>query len=187
MCNETIIQEVGYYEAIYPFPICNHVKEWNVNNYGYAQGIMSNGIPFEAELWANDNCINVSFVLPRLFLSMGNRQTLKRGNIIGFHTSEERYNQGILTIGMVDDGFIESYDELLQYVDVLKEQGLIEYLGQIENAAGLLCTDVEGNELVNIIVTLEEDEEELAEVYLEFREFPCFGKKSTIRVLKGGR
>ena len=40
----------GYLQAIRPLPVCNHVLEVEKNNKGYAQGIFSDGIPFEAEL-----------------------------------------------------------------------------------------------------------------------------------------
>lgn len=179
--------EYDYYEARYPFPICNHVKELSANNLGYTQGIMSNGVPFEAELWKSKNSVNVSFVLPELIFSEKRESGLQCGNVIGFHNQVERFCNGILNIGMVDNGQIDDFEEVIQYIDFLKENGLIEFTGQVENGAGFRCVDMEGNDLIYLVVTLEEDDEELAEVFLEFRDFPNYFPKKTIKVIKSSR
>ena len=48
------MEEYKFMEANGSFPICNHTQCVEPNNIGYVQGIMSDGTPFEAELWRND-------------------------------------------------------------------------------------------------------------------------------------
>lgn len=175
-----------YVESIYTFPICNHTREVSANNIGYSQGIMCNGIPFEAELWKCADSLNVSFVLPQIYRADESvvDSGLKKDNILGFRTREERIHEGVLVIGMVDNGFIEGYEELIRYVELLKDNGLIEYVGQMENAGGLRCTDIEGNDIIYISITLEEKHEKWARVNLNFRDFPNRVVKSNFRLLK---
>lgn len=64
---------------------------------------MSDGTPFEAELWCNELGLNVSFVMPDKLQHQRENNKLVEGNVIGFHNQEQREHQGILTIGMVDE------------------------------------------------------------------------------------
>lgn len=92
---------------------------------------MNDGTPFEAELWRNDMGLNVSFVMPDKVQHQRAKKELVEGNLIGFHIYEQREHQGILTIGMVDDGICEDMDITISYVDYLESNGLISFTGNI--------------------------------------------------------
>lgn len=165
------VEEVRYMESNSSFPICNHTKCVDKNNLGYVQGIVNDGTPFEAELWRNDMGLNVSFVMPDKVQHQRARKELVEGNLIGFHNQEQREHQGILTIGMVDDGICEDMDITISYVDYLESNGLISFTGNMRNGMIFYVTDIEGKELVYITVTLEEDTV-YATTPLKFIKFP---------------
>ena len=151
------MEEYKFMEANSSFPICNHTQFVDQNNIGFVQGIMSDGTPFEAELWCNELGLSVSFVMPDKVQHQRAKKELVEGNVIGFHNQEQREHQGILTIGMVDDGICEDMDETISYVDYLESNGLISFTGNMRNGVIFYVTDIEGKELVYSTITLEED------------------------------
>lgn len=165
------VEEVRFTESNSSFPICNHTKCVDKNNLGYVQGIVNDGTPFEAELWRNDMGLNVSFVMPDKVQHQRAKKELVEGNLIGFHNQEQREHQGILTIGMVDDGICEDMDITISYVDYLESNGLISFTGNMRNGMIFYVTDIEGKELVYITITLEEDTV-FATTPLKFNNFP---------------
>ena len=171
-------------EANSSFPICNHTQFVDQNNIGFVQGIMSDGTPFEAELWRNELGLNVSFVMPDKLQHQRENNKLVEGNVIGFHNQEQREHQGILTIGMVDDGICEDMDITISYVEYLESNGLISFTGNMRNGVIFYVTDIEGKELVYITITLEEDTI-YATTPLHFMNFPNQGEK--IFLLKNNR
>lgn len=174
-----------YYEAICGFPICNHTERVSKENVGYVQGIMKNGVPFEAELWENDDGRNISIVMPELFINLDREsKSLQKDNLIGFHNQVEAVHNGVLTIGMVDGGVCTELDVTMQYVDYLKENGIIEFVGGMENGSVFYVTDVEGKDLVYVTVTLTEQDKTYAKTALCFRNFPNQFHKRTITVVK---
>ena len=170
------MEEYKFMEANSSFPICNHTQFVDQNNIGFVQGIMSDGTPFEAELWCNELGLNVSFVMPDKLQHQRENNKLVEGNVIGFHNQEQREHQGILTIGMVDDGICEDMDISISYVEYLESNGLISFTGNMRNGVIFYVTDIEGKELVYITITLEEDTI-YATTPLHFMNFPNQGEK----------
>lgn len=50
----------------YDFPVCNHRDLIDVENIGYIQGLFSDGIPYEAELYARDDLMSMAIIMPEL-------------------------------------------------------------------------------------------------------------------------
>ena len=149
------------------------------------QGILKNGVPFEAELWKNEISVNMSVVMSKQFeVSDKKANPLKKGNLIGFHNEVEDIHNGILTIGMVDGGISTELSVTVKYVEYLQENGLVEFVGDMENGSVFYVTDIEGKDLVYVTVTLSENGEEFAKTSLEFMNFPNQPKKRTINIVK---
>lgn len=177
-------KNTGYIQAIRPFPICNHIKDVGRDNLGYTQGIFADGIPFEAELWRYDSDLNISFVFPILCDIDTLEGCLKHDNVLGFYNQVARSQGGVLTIGMVDNGMIDDMSAIVAYVDYLKEQGVVEFISDMENGSLMLVTDVAGNELIHVIITLKEESKKLAETSLKFCGFPNQIRKTGFRIVK---
>lgn len=175
----------AFYQATSGLPICNHTESVSNDNLGYVQGITKSGVPFEAELWKNETSVNMSVVLQELFgVTDKKSNPLKKDNLMGFHNQVEDIHNGVLTIGMVDDGINTELGVTMQYVDYLKDNGLVEFVGGMENGAVFYVTDVEGKDLVYVTVTLSEQEKTFAKTPLHFMEFPNQPKKRTISIVK---
>ena len=174
-----------FYQAISGFPICNHTKCVSKDNLGYVQGVLKNGVPFEAELWKNATSLNMSVVLPEQFdVSDKKSKPLKKDNLMGFHNQVKDIHKGVLTIGMVDGGSVTELNMTMQYVDYLKENGLVEFIGDMENGSVFYVIDVEGKELAYITVTLLEQENVFAKTALHFIEFPNQPQKRKLSIVK---
>lgn len=181
----SIDESPAYYEVTSGFPICNHTECVSKENIGYVQGIMKSGVPFEAELWENENGKNISVVMPELFINPGKESNpLTADNLVGFHNQVEDIHNGVLTIGMVDGGINTELNVTIQYVDYLKDNGIIEFVGGMENGSVFYVTDVEGKELVYVTITLSEQEKIFAKTPLHFMEFPNQPKKKNITIVK---
>ena len=72
----------------------------------------------------------------------------------------------------------------MQYVDYLKENGIVEFIGGMENGTVFYVTDIEGKDLVYVTVTLAEQETIFAKTPLHFREFPNQSKQRKITIVK---
>ena len=175
----------AFYLATSGFPICNRTECVSKDNLGYVQGILKNGVPFEAELWKNETSVNMSVVLPAQFdVSDKKSNPLKKDNLMGFHNQIEDIHNGVLTIGMVDGGINTELSVVMQYVDYLKDNRLVEFVGGMENGSVFHVTDVEGKDLVYVTVTLSEQQNVFAKTSLYFMEFPNHPKKRTISIVK---
>lgn len=174
-----------FYQATSGLPICNHAECVSKENLGYVQGILKNGVPFEAELWKNETSLNMSVVLPEQFdVSDKKSNPLKKDNLKGFHNQIKDIHNGVLTIGMVDGGISTELSVTMQYVDYLKENGLVEFIGDMENGSVFYMTDVEGKDLAYVTVTLSEQENVFAKTALHFIEFPNQPKKRKLSIVK---
>lgn len=174
-----------YYQATSGFPICNHTECVSEKNIGYVQGIMKDGVPFEAELWKNELGENISVVLPELFVNQRKEsKPLKKDNLVGFHNQVEDIHNGVLTIGMVDGGIDTELDVTMKYVDFLKENDIVEFVGGMENGSVFHVTDVEGKDLIYVTVALSDRDKVLAKTSLHFMKFPNQLKKRNITIVK---
>ena len=174
-----------YIEMAKNFPACNHIQMVGKENIGYTQGVMANGIPFEAELWLYKDCLNVSFVFPEVFkINEIEKNQLTSGNVTGYHSQFEGTAAGVLTIGMVDRGYIDDVDATIEYVTFLKDNGLLFFKTEIENGVVQLVTDINGEDLAHVTVLLKDENETLASTPLCFKDFPRVKNVSHLRVVK---
>lgn len=167
----------GFMQSIYPHIRCNHSPE-NINddNYGYCFGITKDSIPFEAELWYDHDpeSENVTIYIPEIEEledtedePLINAQTGTRT----FSTEIEIHENMALCVGMVDNGQIESLSLLNTYIELLIDCGLIQFPGNVYNAAAWRYIDMDGNDIIAINVTLCEDGEVMAMTHLKFTPF----------------
>lgn len=184
--NEYVVTEMNTYEeSSMDFPVCNHTKYVDDENLGYVQGILSGGVPFEAELWQTNGIMNLSVIIPEIIKSDKQQENLLNdGNITGFHNEVNAVNGGVLAIGMVDRGMVDDINVIIEYVSLLKDHDIVEFESDMENGAVQLLTDVNGNDFAQIMIMLEADDELLAMTELDFRDFPNQKKKSHLKVVK---
>ena len=146
---------------------------------------MENGIPFEAELWLYKGCLNVSFVFSEVFkINEIEKNQLTSGNVTGYHSQFEGTAAGVLTIGMVDRGYIDDVDATIEYVTFLQDNGLLFFKTEIENGVVQLVTDINGEDLVHVTVLIKDGSETLASTPLHFKDFPRPKNGSYLRVVR---
>lgn len=165
------------------FPICNHTQSIDSSNLGYCQGVGSDGIPFEAELWKNDNEKALTVILPVQEIPFQlNKSVIEPSNVRVFKAECEYWDSSVLWIGMVDHGQEEDEEVIRYYVDYLKKLGIVEFPGITENGSVMYCTDIAGNDLVHITIALEENDNILATTNLKFR--PFFAPQAKEKIIK---
>ena len=162
----------GYIESAYPFPICNHTQEIDEANIGYTCGMFASCIPFEAELWKDDEygTKHLTIVIPEeledvaTVLAADDKPPRRRGSTMGWKSA--------LTVGMIDreiEGTQDEHDYYMlevTFVEIIKMRGdridiLLRYL-----------TDLGGNNVVALDITLERNGIVFADTELNFRPFP---------------
>lgn len=165
----------GYFQSRFPMIFCNHsISDVSKNNLGYTYGVTVDQIPFEAELWKTDNSRSVTFYLPEIkeFNDLYGEPLIDQSTgTQSFHFSKTVSGCMVLMTGMVDRGMIDSLAVLDSYTELLVESGLINFPTNMLNAAGFLLTDIAGNDLVGIAITLEEDGDVFAETSLSWISF----------------
>lgn len=174
----------GYYETKYDFPVCNHKEHITDDNIGYAVGITSDGVPFEAEIYTAGETMSINVIMPSIFDSDEDDTDIEdvddNGNVLGFRNTFEIKDNGILDIGMVDDGE-EDYDEVVKkYVGFLEKAEIISFASNILNGTVEYRVDILGNDLAKISVTLKEGDDFWAYTDLDFRSFETdkdYGKR----------
>ena len=186
----------GYYiQTEKPFPICNHTQGITAVNLGYCQGVTGDGKPFEAELWENDAEKAITIIMPEIAdLTEVSEKKIKNvsdasdvtggAKVIGFKSSHDYYDESVLWIGMVECGQEQNDDVLRFYIDYLKEMGLIEFTGNVENGSLIYCTDIAGTDLVHVTIAMEEGNEIGARTSLRFRPFLGEMKRGKIIAMK---
>ncbi len=194
------MDESGYcMESYMAFPVCNHTVEIGKENLGYTQGIMMDGVPFEAELWTNDTETCVSFILPEEVLEIQDddeeeglwleevpyeEKGVPDNTVEGIELSKESADYSVLDIGMVDRGYINEVDVIEEYVSYLEDMGLLEYTTKLRNGTLRFLTDVEGHNVVCVIISLLIDGEVQARTPLNFRAFPGREGMNRLKVVK---
>lgn len=177
-----------FFESTFDFPICNHTKEATEQNIGYTQGIMSDGTPFEAELWTNENEHQISVVMPVLaekdMSAVTVQNQMQCENVIGFHNEVSSCDNSILCIGMVDCGIEDELSIIMQYVDLLENAGIVSFTTDMKNGAVFYLTDVNGSDLVRVDIALIVDGQATATTPLHFRAFPTRPNKKDCKVIK---
>lgn len=151
----------GYYTAKYNMPICNHSDGVTEENIGFAKGITAMGVPFEAELYQVGETMTLAVIMPQIFDSCDiedERENLD-SNVIGFNYEVESWDGSVLDFGMVDEGIEDAESIVQKYVDFLVDTEIISFASNIWNGMVMYRTDVLGNSLVKILITLSEAEE----------------------------
>lgn len=152
-------------------PVCNHDQESDKNSLGYCQGILKDGIPFEAELYDSGDGQGLIVVMPVLFDEATSKviKSTSKGNISYFSTEADIVVYSTLDIGMVDNGEIEDMVTLQRYVDYLVDNGVVKFTSDMYNGAGFYRVDILGSDLVTISITLTEYGNVYAKTPLKFK------------------
>ena len=169
--------KMGYYEAKYDFPLCNHREELSKKNIGYSIGITEGGVPFEAEIFEHEDEMTLSVIIPSIFDSNPvDLPEMEESNILYFRDSFPTHDYGILDIGMVDDGEEDELDVTQKNVDFLVDNGIITFASNYWNGTVEYRVDELGNDLTKILITLKKGDEFWAYTDLDFRPFNLFRK-----------
>lgn len=193
-------EEVSFLEAIYAMPVCCHTsQEITKENLGYTQGILVDGIPFEAEIWSEGKEYqNLMVYLPQieeLEVEDDDAKDLERSKetkgesnkICDFHNEVEVIIKAVLCSNMVDREIVANFDTIANYVEYLESKGVVSFYGDMRNGFILYLTDEEGNDVVAVSISLVDNGVKLAETHLTFRKFPNQkkeNKKRHFRVIK---
>ena len=187
------MEEHTYTEFFAPFPICNHIEGFDPKyNHGYTQGVTSDGIPFEAELWSTDTECNITIIFPENFdmyegIDPYADVLIDRNpdDPIPYQSQDELIENGILSIGMVKRERIDNINVIIAYVDYFEECGLYEFVSDIRNGYLMQVTDVNGNYLLQLnITTWSKEMDEIVEVYLDFKPFVEIADDKKGKILK---
>lgn len=174
---------MNFYETRYDFPMCNHTEGVSENNIGYSIGITEDGIPFEAEAFLVGDMMVMAVVLPDLLEDIVKRDVKTvAANVIGFREEAEQEDLSVLDIGMVDDGEETDLSVTKKYVEFLLERDIFEYTSNLLNGAVEYRTDILGNRLVKVIITLSENDTYRAYTTLDFRSFQKTRESKVIRL-----
>lgn len=152
MCCE----EKNYYESLYRMVEMNHSEHVGSENLGWTRGVLSDGVPFEAEMWMRDGRLTLCVVLPEIF----KKEETEDKNVVEVversrETSTfEQLDSGVLKMGTVERGFSEDYNVIISFVEYLEKLQMVEFYGEYRNGAVHLLEDKEGNHLAGVIITL---------------------------------
>lgn len=174
--NESADASFWGIQASHDFPICNHIQCLDSNNIGYCQGILVDGMPFEAELYNSENGQEFAIVMPLLDDLVAKKYDdscvpSPDTNVTGLAMSEQFTDNSILDTGMVDEGEVKDEKTIHRYINYLVENGLIKFTTRMYNGAAWYRTDVLGNDLIKIVITLSERGQVAATTNLTFRSF----------------
>lgn len=187
---------VFYYTTKYDFPVTNHLKNVSGGNIGWIRGVMSDELPFEAEMWQKGDAVDVGFIIPAIYSDNSsinpydtsqNEKIAKENKAKGisyFSREVESWDSGILIIGMVDEGYEEDPFVLQNYVEILENNGLIELNSDLYNGYVQYVTDSLGNEFARVIITLKDTNGEYATCPLFFEKFDHNKNKPKFKVVK---
>ena len=159
-----------FYESSYKMSGLNHTEEVSVENIGWTHGVLSNGVPFEAELWVMDNELTICIIIPEIFKCDDEIEyecDVEENEVF----EDERTESSILKIGTYDRGYVTDHALIIKYVEYLEEFGLITFLSNHRNGGVHLLRDREGNNIVAVMITLCTIKQAYAETPLVFKGF----------------
>lgn len=173
----------SYVEAIFPAPSCNHTLKdpENQDFIGYTTGILSYGIPFEAEVWCTEGVTSMAVVMARLdrFKNenfVENVSDIEDEVVVEFSKDEndlaKRTWATVLTDGMTNAKEEPNETEKTNYLVLLNDCGILDY--KTKNIYGYVqaLVDLEGNECIALIANLHDEVMTWAETGLGFRPLP---------------
>lgn len=188
---------VPYYTTKYEFPVTNHILGITEENTGWIRGIMADDLPFEAEMWEKGDETDVAFIIPAIYLdilalklrdsSKNNSKQEKQDNLVYFRYEVDQWDSGVLAIGMVDNGYEENLYYIQNYVEILVNNELIEFISSLYNGNVQYLTDVNGNDFAKVVVTLKDSDGKYAICPLFFEKYEANKRKSNLRVIKKGK
>lgn len=152
-----IFNEVLTYEGLdtdtsrelqYPFPCCNHVSDITEYNAGYTRGFLNEDIPFEAEVFANnDGEIWLAVVMPTSL-----DEDLDSMSFENPDEKEKEWNRSVLANNMKALGICDDY--ILEYNELLMDNELFTMNdGRVPGCAKYFL-DSENNLMVQVFVGL---------------------------------
>ncbi len=176
----------GYYVTEYDYPVCNHTEGVTDINVGYIKGITVDGLPFEAELFEKDEILTMAVIIPKLDYDgcedEKDGELLDDGtNIVPMHCQVMSFDGSILDVGMVDNGTEENIEVVMEYVNLLVDNGIVQFATDLYDGAVQYRTDILGNDLAKILITLREGEDFLAYTNLNFVEFKKTQSKNKLK------
>ncbi len=173
--DEEEYEPAGHLQSRFPFLACNHsFEKADKYNYGYTYGVTGDEIPFEAELWEDNGYLNITFYMPEIeeFNELEEEPLLDESSGADVYRREEKRNYNMILVdNMIDRGMIGSVTVLNAYVELLIESTLVSFRTDMLNGAGMLLTDLAGNDIVALIVTIEDHGEKIADTPLDFLPF----------------
>ncbi len=155
-----------YQQFRLPFPVCNHMVGISKKNLGYTQGMMSDGVPFEAEIIHDENETNLSIIIP--FNPGQIDERIISEVILDAEPLELGY---VLTKNMKFVGRIDDTDFIIGSLEYIENCGLIAFTGQYHNGYVEYYTDKNGTDLIMISVMLEGELGVVCETELDFIPF----------------
>lgn len=172
------------------FPVCNHKNLVTSNNIGYIQGLLEDNRPFEAELFLDGGECTLGIIMPILeWISDPIEKkdgkgvatfSKEKSKVVGLKRQVEFKDNGVLPIGMVEEGETRNSMTLRLYVSFLEDMGVVKFLGKERNGYVEYLTDINGNDLVRVLVTLQyENGEVVATTPFRFKKFLSKDKVET--------
>lgn len=178
-------QPIPFYQFALPMPAINPKLEADNHIIGLAFGVLSDGIPFAAELWRDDTDNSITVLLPyqeKLFPETDTHPlTVEGSNVTGFLWQVESVNYTAICEGMeiLDEDLDDS--AIIEHVDYLENMDLIHFISPVINGYVNLLSDFENRPVVKIIIALSTNGCQAAETPLRFDPIP--GKPPDLRLL----
>lgn len=169
---ETDIEEkVGYYISNYDYPTCNHRDGVTDKNIGYVKGITADGVPFEAELFEREDTLMMSVVIPAIFNDFYETEEEGDENIRTVSCGAEGLDGTVLDIGMVYGTMEKNKGAVRDYVNFLVNHGIVISTPDLLDGRVRYCTDELGNDLAQILITMQSGRRFFAYTNMDFDEF----------------
>lgn len=142
--------------------------EFDESDLEVIRGILPSGIPYVAEILKNeDNQKQVTFLLPEGIIELNETVELQRQNkIIGIYTTERVKGVAGICVGMITHGEESNLDIVKRYVYFLEKEGAVSFISNNYNGAVEYLTDVKGNELIAVNITLYDNDDHYADAEL---------------------
>lgn len=174
---------IHFVEGYKDFPVCNHVCGVGPENKGYQTGMFDDGLPFEVEEYeygkGDSKVRELALIMPDLYVEDDDCEEPE----YEFGYEKELKEYSVLPIGMVIRGQESSFPIIRWYQEFVEEMGIVEYVSNIRCCSVFYYTDVNGNDLVQIIIGLIINGEEEAVSKVLLRDF-SFRKRPNSKMNK---
>ena len=148
-----------FVESVYDMPIINHTKGFTDENFGYAQGITQDGMPFAAEVYDVDEREILVLYIPAIYSFSEDKDNLyDEANRITELSKEKKNEIDVLDIGMIDAGDESDENLILRYIEYVTSLELVTFISEEYNGSVSYRIDQDDNELAKITITLVESE-----------------------------